>query len=116
MNLVCKVKKLENEKKTSKYVVNDVGEKVGYKYGEIEVEMSIFMDDISVAGGSKEVKKRNNEMCKNGSGKENEIQFKPNKVHDSNDRVRKGRRNFITRETREHSKNQKIEILRNHNK
>ena len=55
-------------------------------------------------------------MCKNGSGKENEIQFKQNKVHGSKDRVRKGRRNFITSETRENSKNQEIEILRNHNK
>ena len=34
-----------------------MGEKVDYKYGEVEVEMSIYMDDISVAGGSKEVKK-----------------------------------------------------------
>ena len=35
-----------------------MGEKVDYKYGEIETEgMSIYMDDISVAGGSEEVKK-----------------------------------------------------------
>ena len=35
-----------------------MGEKVDYKYGEIETGgMSIYMDDISVAGGSEEVKK-----------------------------------------------------------
>ena len=33
--------------------VNDVGKKVDYKYGEIEIDMSIYMDDISVAGESK---------------------------------------------------------------
>ena len=36
--------------------VNDVGEKTSYKYGEIEIEMSIYMDDISVAGGPQEDK------------------------------------------------------------
>ena len=28
--------------------VNDVGKKVDYKYGEIEIGMSIYIDDISV--------------------------------------------------------------------
>ena len=37
--------------------VNDVAEKVDYKNGEIELGMSIYMDDISVTGGSQEVKK-----------------------------------------------------------
>ena len=37
--------------------VSDVGEKVDYKYGEIEIGMPICMDDISVAGGPEEVKK-----------------------------------------------------------
>ena len=37
--------------------VNDVGEKVDCKYGEIEIGMPIHMDDISVAEGSEEVKK-----------------------------------------------------------
>ena len=39
--------------------VNDVGERVEYKYGmgEIELDMSIYIDDISVAGGPEEVKK-----------------------------------------------------------
>ena len=36
---------------------NDVGENINYKYGEIEVGMSIYMDNISVARGSEEVKK-----------------------------------------------------------
>ena len=58
--------------------VNDVGEKVDYKYGEIEIGMSIYMDDISVAGGPEEVKKRNKEITKNGSGKE-KTQLKQNK-------------------------------------
>ena len=30
---------------------------IRYKYGEIEVGMSIYMDDMSVAGGPEEVKK-----------------------------------------------------------
>ena len=37
--------------------VNDVGEKVYHKCGETEIGMSIYMDDISVAGGPEEVKK-----------------------------------------------------------
>ena len=37
--------------------VNDVGERVYYKYGDIEIGMLIYMGDISVAGGPKEVKK-----------------------------------------------------------
>ena len=37
--------------------VNDVGERFHYKYGEIEIGMSIYIDDISVAGGPEEVKK-----------------------------------------------------------
>ena len=37
--------------------VNDVGERVEYKYGETEIGMSTNMDYISVAGGPEEVKK-----------------------------------------------------------
>ena len=47
------------------------------------------MDDISVAGESEEVKKWNKKMCKNGSGKENAIQFKQKEVYDSKDRQRR---------------------------
>ena len=36
---------------------NDVGENINHKYGEIEVAMSIYMDNISVARESEEVKK-----------------------------------------------------------
>ena len=50
-----------------------MGEKNDYKYGEIQIAMSIYMNDISLAGGPEKVKKKNKEMCKNGSGKENEI-------------------------------------------
>ena len=35
-----------------------MGEKIDYKYGEIEIAISIYMDDISVAGGPEKVKKR----------------------------------------------------------
>ena len=41
--------------KTAK--VNDVGNRADYKYGEIEIGISIYMDDISVARGPEEVKK-----------------------------------------------------------
>ena len=37
--------------------VNDVGEKVDYKYGEIKIGISIHMDGFSIAGGPDEVKK-----------------------------------------------------------
>ena len=37
--------------------VNDVGERVDCKYWQIEIGMSIYMDDISVAGGPEEAKK-----------------------------------------------------------
>ena len=94
--------------------VNAVGEKLYYKHGETGIGMSIYRDDTSVAGGPEEVKKRNKEMCKNGSGKENEIQ--QNKVYGSKDKQRKGRRYFRISESRVHSKNQEIQILRNHNK
>ena len=58
-------------------VKNVVG-KVDYKYEEIEIAMSIYMDDISVAGRPERQKK---DMCKNGIGKENETQFKKNEVY-----------------------------------
>ena len=35
---------------------HNVGEKVVYKYGEIEIGMSIYIDDISVAEGPEEAK------------------------------------------------------------
>ena len=35
---------------------HNVGEKVDYKYGEIEIGMSIYIDDISVAEGPEEAK------------------------------------------------------------
>ena len=37
--------------------VNDVGERADYKYWQIEIGMSIYVDDISVAGGPEEAKK-----------------------------------------------------------
>ena len=37
--------------------VNDVGEKTDYTFGDVEVGMSIYMDDTSVAGGPEKVKK-----------------------------------------------------------
>ena len=49
--------------------VNDVSEKVDYKYGEVETIMSI--SSRRTRGG----RKRNQEMRKNGSGKQNEIQI-----------------------------------------
>ena len=42
-----------------------------------------------------------------GSGKENEMQLKQNKVYGSKDRQRKRRSYFRTSESQEHSKNQK---------
>ena len=93
-------------------VVNDVGKKVDYKYVEMEIRTSIYMDDISVAGESEEVKKWNKEMCKNGSGKENAIQFKQKEVYDSKDRQRKGGRSIRTSDSEEHTKNHQIQILR----
>ena len=38
--------------------VSAVREKVNYKFREIEIGISIYMDDISVAGGPDEVRKR----------------------------------------------------------
>ena len=43
--------------------VNDIGEKVDYKYREIKIGISIYMDGISIAGGPEEVKKGIKEMC-----------------------------------------------------
>ena len=52
------------------------------------------------------------EMCKNGSGKENAIQFKQKEVYDSKDRQRKGGRSIRTSDSEEHTKNHQIQILR----
>ena len=88
--------------------VNNMGEKVDYKQKEIEIGMAIYMDDFSLAGAPEEVKKGIKEMCKNGSGKEVEIQLMQNKVqkYGSKKRPRKGSRYFRTIESREHSKKQ----------
>ena len=37
--------------------VNEVGEKVSYEYGSIEIGMSVYMDDISAAGDPEQVRK-----------------------------------------------------------
>ena len=37
--------------------VNEVGEKVSYEYGSIIIGMSVYMDDISPAGGAEQVRK-----------------------------------------------------------
>ena len=51
-----------------------------------------------------------------GSGKETEIQLKQNKVYGNKGRQWKGRMYFRTSESREHLKNQEIQILRSYNK
>ena len=43
---------------------NDAGESVECIYREIEIGMSIFMDDISVAEGPEEVKKKQGNVQK----------------------------------------------------
>ena len=53
-------------------------------------------------------------MCENGSGTENEIHYKQNKVYDSNDSQRKEEvLNIRASESREYSKNHQIQILTN---
>ena len=37
--------------------VNDISEKVQVKYGEILIEMPIFMDDIAAIGGAEDIRK-----------------------------------------------------------
>ena len=37
--------------------VNEVGEEVKYQYGSIQIGMSIYMDDISAAGGAEQIRK-----------------------------------------------------------
>ena len=37
--------------------INKIGEEVVYSYGQVKVGMSIYMDDISVAGSAEEVQK-----------------------------------------------------------
>ena len=95
--------------------VNDVGEKVGYKYEKIEIGMSIYIDEISVEGETEEVKKGKRNCAKNQTGKENEIQFRQRRVYGSKGR-QKGRRNIRTNEGRERSKKQEMQTIRNHNK
>ena len=37
--------------------VNDIGEKVFYRYGKIEISIAVCMDHISVTGGAEDVRK-----------------------------------------------------------
>ena len=37
--------------------VNDIGENVCYKYGDTEIGMPVFMDNISAVGGAEEIRK-----------------------------------------------------------
>ena len=44
----------KHQQKKTNAKVNDAGEKMSHKYGETDTGMPIYMDDISVAGGSQE--------------------------------------------------------------
>ena len=58
--------------------VNDAGEKVvDYKYEKMHFNIHGWYFS---SRGTSESKTRNKEMCKNGSEKENEVQFKKNEV------------------------------------
>ena len=37
--------------------VNSIGEEVKYRYGKINIEMSVFMDDIATAGKAEHIRK-----------------------------------------------------------
>ena len=37
--------------------VNSIGEEVKYRYGKINIEMSVFMDDIVTAGKAEHIRK-----------------------------------------------------------
>ena len=37
--------------------VNDIGQKVCCKYGDIGIRMPVYIDDISAAGGAEEIRK-----------------------------------------------------------
>ena len=50
--------------------------------------MSIYMDDVSVAGGPEEVKKRIRK-CARSEVEKNDIQLKQNKLYGSKDKQRK---------------------------
>ena len=96
--------------------LNDLGEKVDYKYGEIEKGMPIYMDDISVAGGPEEVKKRIRKYAR--MDMEKKMKYSLRKTQYMFIKTGKEKEQDIpgTSESREHSKNQEIQILRNHNK
>ena len=50
-------------------------------------------------------------MCKNGSRKENEIQFKQNNIYGCKGRQKKETKLIRKSESREHSENQEIQTI-----
>ena len=95
--------------------VNDVEEKVDYKYGEIEIAMSIYIADVSVAGGPEEIKKRNVEMRKCARTEvEKKKKYSLSKTKFMIVKTDKEKEELS--ESRKQSKNQEIQILRNQNK
>ena len=89
--------------------VNDVRERVEYKYEEIEIGISIYMDNISVAGGPEKVKKRKRKCA--GMEVEKKVRSNVSKnKHMVVKKGKKGRKYFKTNESRKHSKNQEIQI------
>ena len=49
--------------------VNSIGEEVKYKYGKINIRMSVFMDNIAVAGKEEHIRKFINDCAKMEVGK-----------------------------------------------
>ena len=53
--------------------VNSIGEEVKYRYGKINIEMSVFMDDIATAGKAEHIRKGINNFA--SMEKEKKISF-----------------------------------------
>ena len=53
--------------------VNSIGEEVKYRYGKINIEMSVFMDDIATAGKAEHIRKGINNCAR--MEKEKKISF-----------------------------------------
>ena len=73
--------------------MNDIGEKVRCKYGDIEIGMPVFMDDILAVGDEEEIRKAIRNCRKMETLKKFEYGLKKTKIYGCKNRKRGSRTN-----------------------
>ena len=72
------------------FPVNSIGEEVTYRYGKINIGMTVFMDDIETAGKAEHIRK-GIKNCNDGKRKKEKFWFKENKIFDSRNQIKQFR-------------------------